>query len=113
MKLAAAVERGTSHPIANAICRQADVMYTSKSLDNTSKNVEGKENGGDRRVEDVILNDVSGFVTSGGRGAKAIVSGRTVAVGKFDWVQSQIHLHHRDHSLQIAPPLLYKREIRS
>lgn len=61
LKLAAAVERHTSHPIASAITKEAETM-----------NLE--------------LPTTSGHLTEPGHGALAEVEGRLVAVGLLEWV---------------------------
>ncbi|MDN5722427.1 MAG: heavy metal translocating P-type ATPase [Corynebacterium sp.] len=69
--LAAAVESGSEHPIAQAIVRAA-----REELENSA------ENTGRDTAQDAALPQVSDFTTTAGRGVSGTVDGRTVTVGR-------------------------------
>ena len=69
--LAAAVESGSEHPIAQAIVRAA-----REELENSA------ENTGRDTARDAALPQVSDFTTTAGRGVSGTVDGRTVTVGR-------------------------------
>ena len=69
--LAAAVESGSEHPIAQAIVRAA-----REELENSA------ENTGRGTAQDAALPQVSDFTTTAGRGVSGTVDGRTVTVGR-------------------------------
>ena len=69
--LAAAVESGSEHPIAQAIVRAA-----REELENSA------ENTGQDTAQGAALPQVSDFTTTAGRGVSGTVDGRTVTVGR-------------------------------
>ena len=78
MRLAAIVERGTRHPIANAVCAYADKLDAT-----TTGDVAGADG------MDVASISVTEAETVPGKGAKARIDDRTVAVGTLEWVTAQ------------------------
>jgi Cu+-exporting ATPase len=65
LRLAAAVEAGSEHPLGAAVVRHAREAIDSK------------------------LADAEGFEATPGRGVSAVVEGRTVLVGRRDWLASR------------------------
>lgn len=80
--LAAAVERGSTHPLARAIAAAADAAGSNGSS-NGSSSASGNGNGSGAGQH---VAEEGSFVQEPGSGVTASVAGRRVSVGTLEWV---------------------------
>ncbi|KAL4430152.1 hypothetical protein ABPG77_004934 [Micractinium sp. CCAP 211/92] len=80
--LAAAVERGSTHPLARAIAAAADAAGSNGSSNGSSSaSCNGNGSGAGQHVA-----EEGSFVQEPGSGVTALVAGRRVSVGTLEWV---------------------------